>query len=72
MKFSIKKFVFDPGGFKNLSILEDGYDSKMNHLQEGGNDKIKDKKVQTSIYFVCSLHYEKIGGFNLKYKHGAE
>ena len=39
-KFSTKEFVFDLGGFMNLSTLEDGYDSRTNHLQEGGNDMI--------------------------------
>ena len=34
-RISIKEFVFDPGGFMNLSTLEDGYNSRMNHLQEG-------------------------------------
>ena len=37
-KFSIKEFVFDPGGFMNLSTLEESYDSRTNHLQEGGNN----------------------------------
>ena len=41
--FSIKEFVFDPGVIINLSTLEDGYDSRMNHLQKGGN-KMNPKK----------------------------
>ena len=44
-KLSIKEFVFDPGEFMNLQTLENGYDSRTNHLQEGGNDKNKDKEV---------------------------
>ena len=32
-KLSTKIFMFDPGGFMNLSTLEDGYNSRMNHLQ---------------------------------------
>ena len=34
-KFSTKEFVFNPGGFMNLSSLENDYDSRKNHLQEG-------------------------------------
>ena len=64
--------MFDHGGFMNLLTLEDGYDSRTSHLQEGGNDKIKDKDVQTSIEFDCSLHYEQNGGFDLKSKHRAK
>ena len=56
----------------NVSTLEDGYDLRANHLQEGEYDKIKDKEVQTSIEFICSLYYEQYGRFNLEYKHGAE
>ena len=71
-KFSTKVFLFDYGRFMNLSTLEDGYNSRMNLFQEGGNDKIKDKEVQTSIEFICSLSYEQNGGFNLECMHGAE
>ena len=49
--------MFNPRGSMNLSTLEDSYDSRKNHLQEGGNDKNKDKEVQTSIEFICSLYY---------------
>ena len=38
-KFSTKKFVFDPGGNSNLSILEDSHDSMTNHFEEIGNDE---------------------------------
>ena len=38
--FSTNEFVFDPGGFMNLSTLEDSYNSRTNHLQEGGNDMV--------------------------------
>ena len=44
-KFSTKEFVFNPRGFMNILTLEDGYDSRTNHLQEGGNDKNEEKKV---------------------------
>ena len=30
--------MFDPAGRLNISTLEDGADSKMNHPKEGGND----------------------------------
>ena len=69
-KFSTKEFVFDLGGFMNLPTLEDGYNSRMNHLQKGGNEKNKEQNVQTSIEFICSLHYKQNSGFNLKYKYG--
>ena len=36
----INEFVFAAGGFMNLSTSEDGYDSRMNYLQERGNDMI--------------------------------
>ena len=38
-KFSSKEFGFDPGGNSDLSTLEDGYDSRMNHFEERGNYK---------------------------------
>ena len=71
-KFSTKGFVFDSRGFMNLPTLEDGYNSRTNHLQEGGNDKNKDKEVQTSIELICSLYFEQNGGFDLKYRYRAE
>ena len=38
-KFLTKDFVFDPKGFMNLSTLEDGHNSRMNHFKESGNDE---------------------------------
>ena len=31
-KFSTQMFVFDPGGYLNISTSKDGYDSRTNHL----------------------------------------
>ena len=38
-KFLSKEFVFDPGRILDLSTLEDGHDSRMNHFEERGNDE---------------------------------
>ena len=41
--------MFDPGGFINLSTLQDGYDSRTNHLQEGGNNMNPKRDSSTSM-----------------------
>ena len=47
--FLTKEFMFDPEGFMNLLTLEDGYDSRTNHLQEGGNNMNPRKDSSTSM-----------------------
>ena len=47
--FSTKKFIFDPRGFMTLITLEDGYDQRKNHLQEGGNNMNLQKDSSASM-----------------------
>ena len=48
-RFSTNEFVFDHGGSITLSNLEDSYDLRMNHLQEGENDMILQQALQLLI-----------------------